>query len=96
VRRFALVFFVAALSISASGVIDLILPEPCSIEEAGLLQDDGSCAATCVRCNCCARSIEVVAASLVSVQIPIVSKTTPAFASVPIGTPSEILHVPKL
>ena len=94
--RFALALFVVALSVSTSGVLDLVVPEPCSIEEAGSLQDDGSCAPTCMRCNCCSRSIEVMTATLASAHLPIASEVLPAFAFVSSGSPSEILHVPKL
>lgn len=95
VRRFALVLFVATMSISTSGLIDIVVPEPCSIEES-TAQDDGACAATCVRCNCCARSIEVVTPRLASVQIPLAAEAITSVSFVSAGSPSEILHVPKL
>lgn len=94
-RRFALVFFVAALSLSASGMIELVLPETCSIEEANSSQEDRDCAATCVRCHC-ARSIEIAVYSFISGHIPLVAEALPAASFVSSGSPSEILHVPKL
>lgn len=94
-RRFALALFVTAISISTSGLIELVVPEPCSIEESGG-PDDGACAATCVRCNCCARSIEIAAPGLSGAQVPLVSEVISAFSFVSSGSPSEILHVPKL
>ena len=95
-RRFLLATFVALTAVSTSGVMDLVVPEPCSIDEAANGQEDGNCAATCVRCNCCARSIEVAAVTVLSVRLSIPAKTFPIsefFSSV---SPAEILHVPKL
>lgn len=96
VRRFLLTAFVALIAVSTSGVIDLVVPEPCSIDEATNGQEDRDCAATCVRCNCCARSIEVAAVAVLSVRVSIGAETFPIpefFSSV---SPADILHVPKL
>lgn len=85
--------FVAMLAFSTSGVLELVVPEPCSINEA-TGEEDGNCAPTCIRCNCCGRSIEVVAAA-VSVRVNV---TTGAFSLpefVSSASPAEILHVPK-
>jgi len=94
VSRFALVLFVAAMSISTSGLIDLVVPEPCSIEESSG-RDDGECAATCVRCNCCARSIEIAVPSPSAVPAPLTAHALPVPSFVSPGSPSDILHVPK-
>jgi hypothetical protein len=94
VRRFALVFFVTVLSISASGVIELVLPEACSIEEASSNQDQ-DCSATCYRCHC-GRSIEISAVSVITSQLPLVTEAVPPALFIAPGSPSEILHVPKL
>ena len=94
VRRFALVFFVTALSISASGVIELVIPEACSIEEANSSQDQ-DCSATCFRCHC-GRSIEIAVYSLVAGHVPLVAEAIRPTSFLPTGSPSEILHVPKL
>jgi hypothetical protein len=96
VRRFLLATFVALIAVSTSGVMDLVLPEPCSIDEVANGQEDGDCAATCVRCNCCARSIEVAAVTVLSVRLSIPAESSPFsqfFSSV---SPADILHVPKL
>ena len=95
-RRLLLVLFVGLVSVSTSGVLDLVVPEPCSIEEDLNGTEDGDCAATCVRCNCCSRSIEVLAAAIVSVRINVSAHTVtiPDFTSS--ASPAEILHVPKL
>lgn len=94
-RRFALVFFVAILSISASGVIELLVPESCSIEETSSSPEHRDCSATCVRCHC-GRSIEVAAYSAVVGRVPLVAEVFPPASFVSTGNPSEILHVPKL
>lgn len=96
VRRFLLVTFVALIAVSTSGVMDLVVPEPCSIDEATNGQEDRDCAATCVRCNCCARSIEVAAVTILSVRLSIGAKTFPIPEFFSSASPAEILHVPKL
>ncbi len=93
-RRFALVLFVTALSISASGVIELVRPEACSIEEANSAQDQ-DCSATCFRCHC-GRSIEVAVSSIATGNVPLVAEAIPPASFLSTGSPSEILHVPKL
>lgn len=93
-RRLALVFFVTVLSISASGLIELVHPEACSIEEAGSSQDQ-DCSATCFRCHC-ARSFEITLYSLITGDIPFAAEAIPPAAFLPVGSSSEILHVPKL
>ena len=93
-RRFALVLFVAALSISASGVIELVIPEACSIEEKTSSQDQ-DCSATCFRCHC-GRSIEIAVYGLITGHVPLVAEAIPPTSFVSIGNLSEILHVPKL
>jgi hypothetical protein len=86
---------VAALSISASGVIELMIPETCSIEEANSSQQHRDCSATCVRCHC-GRSIEVSVYSVVTGHVPLVAEAIPPGWFVSTGNPSEILHVPKI
>jgi hypothetical protein len=94
VRRFALVFFVTALSISASGAVELLIPEACSIEEASSTQDQ-DCSATCYRCHC-GRSMEVAVGSVVTGHVPLVAEAIRPASFLSTGSPSEILHVPKL
>jgi hypothetical protein len=95
VSRVALLLFVTALSISASGLIELVLPETCSIEEATSSQEDRDCASTCVRCHC-TRSIEVAVDALITGHAPLVAEAIPTTSFVPTGSTSEVLHVPKL
>lgn len=87
--------FVALLATSASGVLDLAMAEPCPPIEASSEQGDQDCAATCVRCTCCAQSIEILSARPVLAALRIVADLLPAFEVVPAVAPSDILHVPK-
>ena len=93
--RLALVLFVATLATSTSGVLDLALPEPCELGEASSGQDDRDCAATCVRCTCCAQFIEIHAARPVVIATRGVADALTAFAFIPADNPSDILHVPR-
>lgn len=95
-RRFLLAAFVALIAVSTSGVMDLVVSEPCAIDEPANAQEDGNCAATCVRCNCCARSIEVAAVTPLSVHFSIPTETFPIPDFFSSASPAEILHVPKL
>ncbi len=94
-RRFAFVLFVATMALGTSGLLNLTVAEPCSIEEAPG-QEDGNCGATCVLCHCGARSIEVSSPRLVTTRIQVFIEAVSVFELVPAGNPSEILHVPKL
>lgn len=95
-RRFLLAAFVTLIAVSASGVLDLIVPEPCSINEASNGQEDGNCPATCVRCNCCTGSIEVAAVTVMSVRLSIAVDVFPIPEFFSSASPAEILHVPRL
>jgi hypothetical protein len=90
----ALIAVIGVLALSTSGVLDLVVAEPCAITESSA-SDDGACATTCVRCHCCAQSIEVFAAKLLSVRLPLVTRSVSPVNLVLAGAPSEILHVPK-
>jgi len=95
VRRFAFTLFVVSMAFSTSGLLDLAVDEPCSINEAPG-QEDRDCSTTCVLCHCGARSIEVSSPKLVTFRIPVFIEAVPSFELVPTGNPSDILHVPKL
>lgn len=94
-RRFAFALFVVTMAFSTSGLLDLTLVEPCSIDEPPG-HEDRDCAATCVLCHCGVRSIEVSSPRLITVRIPVFIEAVPSFELVPTGNPLEILHVPKL
>ena len=82
------------LTFSASGVSALVVPEPCTYEQAG--QDDGACAPTCLTCGCCAQPVDPVVFWATSsadaprpAVIAFVSRLTDAQTR-------DVLHVPKL
>jgi hypothetical protein len=94
VHRFASALLVGLLAFNASGVISLIVSEPCTgYELPG--QDDGGCPPTCVTCGCCAQSIEPVAMPEAGAQARPVADVT-AVPPAPLDLdPRDILHVPK-
>ena len=94
VGRLASVLVIGVLAVSTSGVLDLVVPEPCSITESAA-GDDGACAATCVRCHCCAQSIEILSTKMPSIRLPLDTKSVSPSNLILVGAPSEILHVPK-
>ena len=96
-RRALLVAVLAVLVADASGISALLAPETCAIE-TGESAPDGGCPAFCVRCTCasCAASIEYHAPDEPSVEaIPPVALALRAMTPLPIGSPADILHVPK-
>lgn len=94
-RRLALTLIVGILSFSATGVVRLIVGEPCQAFALSA-EDDGNCPPTCVTCGCCAQAAEpaavVVASSLDSPLLQF-APVLPAFTET---DPRDILHVPKL
>jgi hypothetical protein len=94
VRRFALGFIVALLTLSASGVSSLMTVEPCTAyEEAG--REDGGCPPTCVTCGCCAQSAEpafMIGASSPDLPVAGIVSVRPRLVKT---DPHGILHVPK-
>ena len=93
-RRFFSALVVGLLSLSAGGIVDLALPEPCSAAESAAIPSDGTCPPTCVRCHC-ARAFDLVlpvrAAGLVTPN----PEWRPASAALPLPIPHDILHVPR-
>jgi hypothetical protein len=86
-----LVGFVAA---GTGGILDLVLPEPCSATESASSPADGSCPATCFRCHC--TRVFDLSFHLHVGDAPIPSPewlSPPAVALQP--APRDILHVPK-
>jgi hypothetical protein len=95
VLRSASRFLVLLLALGASGVPDLFIPEPCQIGESSTA-DDGNCAATCVRCGCCAQPTDLFHARPTFFTL---LRTDYAPVTVPdllLPDAREILHVPKL
>src|SRR3954454_12258475 len=97
VRRLLLVAILTMLTADASGVLSLLLPETCAIEEAGT-RPEGGCPAFCVRCSCacCAPSTDQAMSTDVAVAALPPMRLAPVPAShMPAGAVSEILHIPK-
>ena len=93
-RQLALAAVVALLSINVSGVVSLLVDEPCApYEVAG--EDEGGCAPTCVTCGCCAQSIEPAFLTAEMSPAPVAPDVAAAPTAVPTIDPRDILHVPK-
>jgi hypothetical protein len=96
VRRLAISLIVASLTFTASGLLGLIVPEPCTpYELAGSGQDDGQCAPTCMTCGCCARPLVPGILAAASSPEQTVSLIEAVLQRVPETDPHPILHVPK-
>jgi hypothetical protein len=93
--RFVLAAVVALLTVSASGISALIVPEPCTgYEQPG--QEDGACPPTCVRCGCCARAVETMVPQIedsLDITRAVFQSNTPPLLNT---QARDILHVPKL
>ena len=87
--------FVALLAVSASGLADLVMAEPCQLMEA-TGQPDSDCPATCVRCSCSPLAIELLSVRPASSPIALVAEPVAVRKFILSGNPSEVLHVPKL
>lgn len=87
-------FLVGILAASTGGVLDLVLPEPCSASETASSPADGACPATCIRCHCTrafdlAFRLELADTALLS------PEWRPPSAVTLQPIPHDILHVPK-
>jgi hypothetical protein len=94
VRRFALAFIVAALSISASGLSSLIVGEPCAGFSVAA-EHDSDCPPTCVTCGCCAQAVEPAMFASAGAPDAPVPDFVAVLPPVPNAHPLDILHVPK-
>jgi hypothetical protein len=94
VRRFLFATIVAVLAISASGVLGLIVTEPCT---AGQLagEEDGRCPPTCVTCGCCAQAVEPATVTTGKSLDVLATCITAVLPPLPRTDPREILHVPR-
>lgn len=93
-RRLLLALVVGLLMLSASGVTELGVADPCAAapQSAG---DDGACPPMCVTCGCCAQAVELVTLT-VSASPRIITAIVIAFPPQPLRqNPHDILHVPK-
>lgn len=93
-RQLLLVFLVSFLSLGASGVPSLVVPEPCALDEAAGA-DEGICPPTCVVCGCCAQAAVPMPVTVVSTYHAPVAAHTQRHPLLPDYDPRKILHVPK-
>ena len=92
--RLALALLVTVLSFSASGLMSVLVDEPCSPTESSS-QRDTDCPPTCVTCGCCTQPTEV-ARITVTFAPQSVSTLEPALVvRVSDSEPQDILHVPR-
>ena len=94
VRRFSLAVIVVLLSISASGLSSLVVPERCGFSEP--VRSDNDCPPTCVTCGCCAQAVEPATLAVNSSADVAVADVVVALPQLLPTDPRDILHVPKL
>ena len=94
-NRLCSALIVGLLSLSAGGVLDLALPEPCSASESAEIPNDGTCPPTCVRCHC-ARAFDLVVPVRAAGLVTPTPEWRPASSALPLPIPHDILHVPKI
>jgi hypothetical protein len=96
-RRALFIAILAVLTMDASGVLSLPVPETCAFEATESSPDSG-CPAFCVRCSCacCVSLLEHTAAADVAATelVPLHLAPSPS-TPVPTGALTDILHIPK-
>ena len=92
--RFALLVLVGFLATSASGIIELVAPEPCSFTEPVSSAPDGTCPPTCARCHC-AIAFDLVVLLEVGDALLLSPEWLAPAGVIPLSSPADILHVPK-
>jgi hypothetical protein len=92
--RLALALLVTILSFSASGLMTVLLDEPCSPTESSS-QRDSDCPPTCVTCGCCVQPTEVARVAMTFAPESISTVGPALVVRVPDSEPQDILHVPK-
>lgn len=92
-KRVLLFAVLLILFADASGAMAFVSAETCT--SASDSAPDNACPPLCVRCGCCAQPVvPTVELSLAEVLVSFRSPT-PYFASPRVGSPHDILHVPK-
>jgi len=93
-RRLLFVLLVGLLCTTTSGVVELIVPERCALEDAASPVEDGTCAPTCLRCHCARPFDIVVPLRLAEVALEPIEWIEP-LSKVALPAPGDILHVPR-
>ena len=92
-RRLFMTLLVGLLCATASGVLELVVPEQCALETTRSAAD-GACPPTCLRCHC-ARPYDVVTPlGVVEIRFEPAEWAEPAPAA-PAPAPHDVLHVPR-
>jgi hypothetical protein len=94
VRRFALVLLVGLLTANFSGALEIVVPEPCTVDEASN-PADGRCPPTCARCGCCAQPIVPTPLMVVATQLVTRDEPRAIEGSLASPEPVDVFHVPR-
>ena len=92
--RLALALLVTVLSFSASGLMTVLVDEPCSPTESSS-QRDTDCPPTCATCGCCVQPTEVARVMMTFAPESVTTVEPGLVARVPDSEPQDILHVPR-
>lgn len=93
-KRLFLTIAVAILALEASGIVEMMRPEPCAAVESASEHEE--CSSTCVRCACCRQPIAQSApAATPSAMIPPTRYLVFAPNAADDPQVRDIAHVPK-
>lgn len=90
-----MIFVVALLVLSASGVQAIAWTDPCEGEVESAQGGDQNCPPTCFTCGCCAQAIEPPEVEILRSAEPVVHPTPNLNPPPASREPRGILHVPK-
>ena len=92
-KRILLAAVLLILFADASGAMAFVSAEPCtSLSEA---ERDSACPPLCVRCACCGQPVVPILGFVLG-SVRAIEANPPADEAVPqVGSPHDILHVPK-
>jgi hypothetical protein len=93
-RRLLTVLLVALVCTLSSGVLELIVPEPCATEAAASGAADGNCPPTCLQCHC-ARPFDVTLPPLVADGALRPADPAAVAIATALAAPDDVLHVPR-
>ena len=89
-----MVLLVGLLCATTSGVLELMVPEQCVLEDASSPVGDGACPPTCLRCHCARPYDVVMPLSIVEVLLEPAEWIEPV-RPLPTPAPHDVLHVPR-
>jgi hypothetical protein len=94
VRRLALALLVGLLTANFSGALEVLVPEPCTVDEASSTAD-GRCPPTCARCGCCAQPVVSTPLVVASTQLVTRDETPVIDDDLASPEPVDVFHVPR-